>query len=310
MSAVVAAFATLVSVAVLGYLVGVAGVLRGQDELVLSRLAFFVATPALMFTTVATADLGSIFSPVLPTYVAGALAAQAVYVAVARWIWRRSRSETTIGLLAASYGNAGNVGMAVSVYVLDDGALIAPILLLQLLVMTPAAFLVLDGGGGQGGRGRAVRAALLRPLRNPLSVASLAGLAIAVAGLHPPAVLMRPVELVAGAAVPVALIAYGLSLSGPRRTDEEDGAGRDVALAVFLKIFLQPAAAYLVGRFALGLDGTALLASTLFAALPTAQNIYVYATHYRTATRLARGAVLVSTLLSIPVMIALGGLLA
>ena len=65
MSAVVGAFVALVSVAVLGYVVGLIGVLRAQDELVLSRLAFFVATPALLFTTVARADLHSIFSAVL-----------------------------------------------------------------------------------------------------------------------------------------------------------------------------------------------------------------------------------------------------
>ncbi|MFC5749720.1 AEC family transporter [Actinomadura rugatobispora] len=311
MAGVVTAFAALVAVALLGYLAGVAGVLRAQDELVLSRLAFFVATPALMFTTVATADLGSIFSPVLPVNVLAVAAVQAVYLAAARWVLRRRRSETTIGVLASSYVNAGNLGIPVSVYVLGDGALVAPILLFQLLVMTPVAFLVLDGGAGEGGRAHAVRAALLRPLRNPLTVASLLGLGVAVAGVEPPEPLMRPVELVAGAAVPVALIAYGLSLRGRRHAEEEDaGVRRDIALAVVLKIFLQPAVAYLAGRYAFGLDGGALLASTLFAALPTAQNIYVYAVHYGTATRLARSAVLASTLLSIPVMITLGGLLA
>ncbi|XVQ08170.1 AEC family transporter [Spirillospora sp. CA-255316] len=311
MAGVVTAFAALIAVALLGYLAGVAGVLRAQDELVLSRLAFFIAAPALMFTTVATADLGSIFSPVLPVNVLAVAAVQAVYLAAARWVLRRPRSEATIGVLASSYVNAGNLGIPVSVYVLGDGALVAPILLFQLLVMTPVAFLVLDGGGGAGGRAHAVRKALLRPLRNPLTVASLLGLGVAVAGVDPPEPLMRPVELVAGAAVPVALIAYGLSLRGRRHTEEEDaGVRRDIALAVVLKIIVQPAVAYLAGRYAFGLDGGALLASTLFAALPTAQNIYVYAAHYRTATRLARGAVLVSTLLSIPIMITLGGLLA
>jgi len=66
-SAVVGAFVALLAVAVLGYVVGLLGVLRAQDELVLSRLAFFVATPALLFTTVARADLHAIFSVVLVT---------------------------------------------------------------------------------------------------------------------------------------------------------------------------------------------------------------------------------------------------
>ncbi|MCA2176335.1 hypothetical protein LDL08_09080 [Nonomuraea glycinis] len=55
---------------------------------------------------------------------------------------------------------------------------------------------------------------------------------------------------------------------------EEAGAGRDVALVVALKAVVQPLIAYVTARFILGLDGTALPAATLFAALPTAQNVY------------------------------------
>ncbi|GAA3443180.1 membrane protein [Planomonospora venezuelensis] len=295
----------LVAVAVLGYLAGVGGALRPQDELVLSRLAFRVATPALLFTTVAAADLGSIFSPVLVTNLAGVLSVQAVFLAAAFLLRRGKRAELVIGTLCASYVNAGNLGVPVSVHVLGDGALIAPVLLSQLLVMTPVAFLLLDRDASGGA---SVREALGRPLRNPLTVATLLGLGVALTGAGVPDMLMRPIELVGAAAVPVALIAYGLSLSGARRA-EGDGHARDVALAVALKCFVQPGVAYLVGRFALGLDGGLLFAATLLAALPTAQNIYVYAVHYGTAKPLARHAVLVSTLVSIPVMIAISGLL-
>jgi predicted permease len=256
----------------------------------------------------AHADLRSIFSPVLLANVVAVLAVQVVFVLVARVVWRRGRAEVTIGTLASSYVNAGNLGIPVSVYVLGDGALVAPILLFQLLVMAPVAFLMLDAGDGQAKGKHSLRTALLRPLRNPITVASLLGLAVAVAGVDLPAVLVRPIELVGAAAVPVSLLAYGLSLSGAGRAFG-DGVGREVVLVVLLKVFAQPAVAYLTGRYALGLHGTALLAATLFAALPTAQNIYVYAVHYRTAGQLARSAVLLSTILSFPVMMAISGVL-
>jgi len=119
--------------------------------------------------------------------------------------------------------------------------------------------------------------------------------------------VMRPIDLVAAAAVPVALIAYGLSLSAG--TKDSISLQRDVVLAVLLKTLVQPVAAYVVGRWVLDLHGAALLAPTLLAALPTAQNVYVYAVHYRSSRALARSAVLLSTLLSIPIMIAIAGLL-
>ncbi len=303
MSGVVAAFAALVSVALLGYLIGMTGLLRAADELVLSRLAFFVATPALMFATVSRADLGVLFSPVLLTEVVAVACTQVVFVLVAMLVWRRNRREATIGALASSYVNAGNLGVPIAMYVLGDGALVAPILLFQLVVITPIAFLILDKGG------RSMRAALVRPLRNPLTVATLLGLACALTEVRLPVLVMRPIDLLGGAAVPVALLAYGLSLYGSRRAAtpaEEDGVGRDIVLAVVLKAFVQPVIAYVTARFLLGLDGTALLAATLFAALPTAQNIYVYAVNYDTGRRLARSAVLLTTVLSIPIMTAIG----
>jgi predicted permease len=306
MSAVVGAFVALVSVAVLGYVVGLTGVLRREDELVLSRLAFFVATPALLFTTVARADLHSIFSPVLLTNLASLFVVQLVFVVTAL-VWRRTRSQTTIGVLASSYVNAGNLGVPVAAYVLGDGALVAPIVLFQLLVMAPVAFAVLDGDQRGSGRRVSWRKVLTRPLRNPLTVASLLGLLVAALDVQLPAVLMRPIDLVAAAAVPVALVAYGLSLSGG--TKNAITVRRDVVLAVVLKNLLQPVAAYAVGRWLLDLHGTALLAPTLLAALPTAQNVYVYAVHYRTSRTLARSAVLLSTLLSIPLMTTITGLL-
>jgi len=306
-SAVVGAFVALVAVAVLGYVVGLLRVLRSQDELVLSRLAFFVATPALLFTTVARADLHSIFSVVLVTNVASLFVVQLVFLVVAA-IWRRTRAEATIGVLASSYVNAGNLGVPVAAYVLGDGALVAPILLFQLLVMAPIAFAVLDGDQQGSGRRVSLRAVLARPFRNPLTVASLLGLVVSLLGVQVPELVMRPIELVAAAAVPVALVAYGLSLSAG--TKDSITLRRDVVLAVLLKTVVQPIAAYAVGRWLLDLHGAALLAPTLLAALPTAQNVYVYAVHYRSSRTLARSVVLLSTLLSIPIMIAIAGLLA
>jgi predicted permease len=204
--------------------------------------------------------------------------------------------------------NAGNLGVPVAAYVLGDGALVAPILLFQLLVMAPIAFAVLDGDQQGSGRRVSLRTVLARPLRNPLTVASLLGLVVSLLGVQLPVLVMRPIDLVAAAAVPVALVAYGLSLSAG--TKDSITLQRDVVLAVLLKTMVQPIAAYAVGRWLLDLHGAALLAPTLLAALPTAQNVYVYAVHYRSSRTLARSVVLLSTLLSIPIMIAIAGLLA
>lgn len=266
-----------------------------------------MATPALLFTTVARADLRSIFSAVLVTNLVSLFVVQAVFLLIAVVLWRRTRSQATIGVLASSYVNAGNLGVPVAAYVLGNGALVAPIVLFQVLVMAPIAFAVLDGDRQGSGRRVSLRAVVMRPLRNPLTVASLLGLLVSLLGVHLPELVMRPIDLLAAAAVPVALIAYGLSLSAG--TKDSITLRRDVVLAVSLKTVAQPLVAFTIARWVLDLHGPALLAPTLLAALPTAQNVYVYAVHYRTSRTLARSAVLLSTLLSIPSMILIAGLL-
>ena len=76
-------------------------------------------------------------------------------------------------------------------------------------------------------------------------------------------------------------------------------------LAVALKTVAQPLLAYALGRWVVGLDGVALLAVTVTSALPTAQNVFVYAASYGRSTLVARDVILLSTVLSVPVLVAI-----
>jgi predicted permease len=69
-----------------------------------------------------------------------------------------------------------------------------------------------------------------------------------------------------------------------------------------LKLVAQPVGAYVAAR-ALGLDGTALLAVTVTAALPCANNIFVLATRFRRAELLARDATFVTTIGTVPTIV-------
>ncbi|MDI5942560.1 AEC family transporter [Micromonospora sp. DH15] len=299
MPGVLTGFAVIGAVIGVGYLVGRLGVLGPGASTVLSRVAFFVATPALLFDTVAHADLREVFSAALVVTVAGTTVVATVFVLVARLLWRRPAAEATIGALTSSYVNAANIGIPVAVYVLGDASFIAPVIMFQLVVMAPVAFVVLDTAVG--GR-RSVARSVVAPLANPVTVGCALGLAVNLTGWLPPEPVLRPVELVAAMAVPAALLSYGLSLHGAPRPGSGD-TGRDVWLAVALKTLAQPVVAYLVARYALGLPQPTVLACTVTAALPTAQNVFVYAVRYDRGVVLARDAVLLSTVAAVPVLI-------
>ncbi|MCX4474101.1 AEC family transporter [Micromonospora sp. NBC_01655] len=299
MPGVLTGFTVIAAVIGVGYLLGRLGVLGREATVVLSRVAFFVATPALLFGTVARADLRTVVSSALVVTVVATTVVAAVFVLVARLVWRRPAAETTIGALASSYVNAANIGIPVAVYVLGDASFIAPVLMFQLVVMAPIAFAVLDTAT----RGRrSLAGAVAQPLANPITVACVLGLAVNLTGWFPPEPVLRPVELVAAMAVPAALLAYGLSLHDAPRPGSGD-TRRDVWLAVALKAVVQPTVAYLVARFALGLPDPVVLACTVTAALPTAQNVFVHAVRYDRGVVLARDAVLLSTVAAVPVLI-------
>ncbi|MEU6073396.1 AEC family transporter [Micromonospora sp. NPDC047074] len=300
MQGVLTGFAVIGTVIAVGYGLGRGGVLGPEAATVLSRVAFFVATPALLFGTVARADVHAVISSALVVTVVSTTAVASVFVAVARLRWRRSVPEATIGALAASYVNAANIGIPVAVYVLGDAALVAPVLMLQLVVMAPIAFAVLELSTA--GSRPSLGTVLLQPFTNPITIACALGLAASLAGWLPPEPLLRPIDLVAAMAVPATLIAYGISLHGAPAPGSGD-TGRDVRLAVALKTVVQPTVAYLVARFVLGLPQSLVLACTVTAALPTAQNVFVYALRYGRGVVLARDAILLSTVAAVPVLI-------
>lgn len=62
-SGVVSGFAVIFVIIGIGFVLGRTGTLGPDGQIVLSRLVFFVATPALLFDVLATSDLAVIFSP-------------------------------------------------------------------------------------------------------------------------------------------------------------------------------------------------------------------------------------------------------
>ncbi|MFJ7075872.1 AEC family transporter [Streptomyces sp. NPDC098781] len=306
MQGVLTGFAVIAVVIGVGYAIGRRGYLGVHGREVLTKLAFHVASPALLFTTLAQTDLSVIFSSRLLVTALSTAAAAGVFVAVGvvrRW----GVGRTTIGALCSSYVNSGNLGIPIAVYVLGDASLVAPVLLFQLVGVTPIALTILDLSAGGGGKGPLWHR-LLTPLRNPIAVGSLAGVAVSATGLRIPAPVLDPLTLIGGMSVPAVLLAFGISLCGSTMP----GRGPDrhpVFLSVALKSVGQPAAAWALAAGVFGLRGAPLLDVVVTSALPAAQNLYTYASSYGVGERLARDSILLSTVISVPVLVVVAALL-
>jgi malonate transporter and related proteins len=307
MGAVIAALGTMGVIGLVGWLVGRFQLLGAGAERVLARTVFAVATPALLVVTIAETDLRVLASRTAVTIAVSTAVVAALALAVTRGLWRLPAGEATVVTLAASYVNAGNLGLALAVYLLDDPVAVVPTLLFQLLVLAPLAFTVLEArrpvvAGADVVAVRAgARAVAGRTLRNPVIIAALAGLTLASLPWPVPDVVLEPFRVVGGAAVPLALLTFGMSLALPRPVGQRR-IGRELVLAVALRSVVHPLLAFGIGR-ALDLDRGELLTVVTMAALPTAQNVLVYALQYGRGEAVARDAGLATTALAVPVML-------
>lgn len=300
MTGVFSGFFIVWAVILVGWFVGRRGVLGPQGQVLLSRFAFYVATPPLLFLTIAEADVRRILSaPLLVAAVSAALTAL-VYAAVARWGMRRDAASTVMGAQAASQVNSANLGIPIATFVLGDPSMVVPVMLFQLALNTPVYLTIMDTltDGRRPSLGRILR----NVVSNPMIVGSALGILFAVTGWRLPEVVEEPVRLVAGASIPSMLMAFGLSLVGAAPLRRDAGPRRDVFLATVLKLLLHPLLAFLLARFVLGLDGHLLYSVVVMAALPTAQNIYVAAVRYGRAEQLCRDTVLVTTVVAMLTM--------
>jgi predicted permease len=110
------------------------------------------------------------------------------------------------------------------------------------------------------------------------------------------------------ATVPVLLFSYGVSLFG-QALFHTDGDRSLSITAIALKAVFMPALAFVLARFALGLSNHEVFAAVILACLPTAQNIFTYASVYKTEVYAVRDVVFITTIVSLPVMFLIAALL-
>lgn len=312
MAGVLNGFAVIVALVALGWLLARTLVLGTDARLVLNRLVFFVATPALLFDSLSRTTLDQVFTGVFVVSAVSAIIIAALYMVIARLWLRRPASDLVVGALSAGYVNSANLGIPIALYVLGDLGFVMPLLLFQVVVLQPIAIAVLERAaraeGAESGGG--ALGALLQSVRSPIVLAALAGVVVAALPWTPSDSLLEPVHLVGQISVPGALLVFGMSLYGVKVLEAGASPRREIFLASGLKLIAHPVLAYAIGAWVLGMRDDELLTVVVAAALPTAQNVLVVATRYGHGTLLARDSAVLTTLGALPILLLVSALLA
>lgn len=297
---VVSALLPVILLIGLGFAVGRVGWVRGGAVRDLSNLVFLVLTPALLFRTMSKVHVQQLdFRPVA-AYFIGVLVIFAGTLAVCGF-----NRRAAVLALAASFGNTVMIGTPLVSLAWGEPALVTLFTLYTIhsSVLLTTATLALElavareerRAGGAGGRHPfvTVLVALRNSLLHPVPLPIIAALLFAQTGLAVPAVLDQPLQLLAGAFSPMALMLVGLTLSSTAFGAHWRGA---LALSA-TKNLLHPILVVLAG-WALGLSGLPLAVMVVVSSLPIGANVFLFSQRYRVAEDLITASVGLSTVLS------------
>ncbi|OFO32968.1 permease [Corynebacterium sp. HMSC075D04] len=295
---VLTGFAIIFTVIAAGWWLAHKGVIGpGEQRLQLNRIAFYVATPALIFSSVAVSDTDAFFSPVILVIAIATVATMIIYWIISAVWFKQDTAETMAGAASSSYYNSVNIGLPIATYVLGDPTYVIPALVLQMAVLSPIVIAGLDRGAS------GVLKSVLAGLTAPVVVAAFAGFAVSASSWTVPEPVLTPLEILGGASIPLILMSFGASLTGEKVLQSHR---LPTITATALKLIGMPAVAWVVAT-QMGLTGSDMYATLILCALPTAQNVYNYAATYRSGEVICRDTVFLTTFLALPAMLLIAG---
>ncbi len=259
------------------------------DRHTLANVSLLLFTPALVFSSLIDREISHDLLTKLSLYMVlytGLLTLLAVLVAK---LAHFDSGTTRALILTTAMMNVGNFGLPLAYFAYGDKALDISILTFVLFSIPLGTLAIVVAQGKQ----VQWRDAVGNMLRIPIFHAVVLALLCKVVGWMPPNFLLRPVELLGQAAIPVMLILLGMQLA----RSNVRGAWGFFGLATALRLLLAPLIGFALA-FLLGIGGLARDVVILQTSTPAAVLTLLYAIKFDTRPDLVSGAVLVSTLLS------------
>ncbi|MBL0719077.1 AEC family transporter [Piscinibacter sp. Jin2] len=275
----------------------------------LNAFVLFFALPCMLFRFGAASPVEAVFNPrALLLYTACGLLIVALTALMSRrgWIGRRlGWKDAAFGAFVAAFPNTGFMGMPLMV------ALLGPAAAAPMMVTLLADMFIISGvclalaqmqGSGHLPWAQRLRTLMAGPLKNPQPWAIALGALFSAMGWALPAPAARIVELLGGAATPVALFTIGAVLWRSGLHAHKRTPPAEVLPIAAIKLFVHPALMF-GGGLALAaagwpLEAFTLMVLTLAAALPSASNASLLAERHGADNGRVARIILASTVLA------------
>ncbi len=259
------------------------------DVRTLSRVTFNALSPCLVFHLLVTSSLGAGDFGRMTALALVTIVGIGAVARLAALTFRLDRAMTSAFLIVVMFSNSGNYGLPVVLFAFGRDALAhATVYFVVNAVATYTLGVFLASAGH-----RSVGQAAVNVLRVPVVWAVLAAAVLMAFGIKLPTAVLRPVELLSGAAIPTMILVLGMQL--------ERGAWPErpavVVVAGILALVVTPILA-LAASHALGLTGAARQAAILQSGMPSAVLTTILALEFDVAPSFVTACVTLTTLAS------------
>ena len=264
----------------------------------LSRFAFFVALPPLMFISIISNPIADIMNlDFILRYEIGSLLIFGIAFLFARYIFQINAQGKAIFALNATFPNYGFMGIPLIFLLFGSEAAIPVALILVfdaiILLLLVSLFSSFESDESIYSN---LKVALRALTKNPLLLSALAGFIFSIMGLELGKLPKTAFNILAGAAAPTALFALGINLV-------EKPSAKDIGEITFLaitKLVIHPILVLSLFIFWPATEETPIpdmwiSVAVILASLPIAANAYALSEYYKSYTHKTSAAIFVST---------------
>jgi malate permease and related proteins len=263
--------------------------LVGIDPKAISRVALYILTPCLIFSSLMESKVGGgEFGQIALFVVTFTVLLWAVDWAVAR-LMRFDQKQTNAFMLATLFSNCGNYGLAVILFAFGQQGLergLAYFVVSAILTHTLAAYFASRGN-------YSVKQSILNVFRLPLVYAVSLGLVLRLVGVSVPEPIMRAINLPRTAAIPMMQLLLGIQLARISKKLDLRFVGVSAAVGLVGSAALAFGLTHL-----LGMTGLTRGVSILEASMPTAVSTLALSIEFGSNPEDVGSVVFLTTLLS------------
>ena len=258
------------------------------------------AVPVLLFRAISRIDLAADMSlPLFASFYIGAFAGFALAFIGARTLFARPLEDCVAIGLCGMFSNSVLLGLAITERAYGSDALKANYAIISIHAPVFYAFgiMFMETVRSRGrGLGFGLILQIVRAIfGNPIVIGILLGFVMNISGFPLPGPISAAVDMMARAALPVALFGLGGVLMRYR----PEGDVKTIAMVAAVSLIAHPAITYGLGKWLFVLDQAQFRSAVLTAAMAPGVNTFLFANIYGAARRVVASAVLFGTAASI-----------